>query len=51
MLQAWVGYLVGDGQQLLPNLGFAPLPSNIDAMAKTQISKIGMSASPAPSSS
>ena len=42
MLQAWVGYLVGDGQKLLPNLGFAPLPSNIDTMAQAQISKIGM---------
>ena len=42
MLQAWVGYLVGAGQQLLPNLGFAPLPANIDQMAKAQISKIGI---------
>jgi phosphate transport system substrate-binding protein len=41
MLQAWVGYLVGDGQKLLPDLGFAPLPSNIDQMAKAQLSKIG----------
>jgi phosphate transport system substrate-binding protein len=41
MLQAWVGYLVGPGQSLLTNLGFAPLPSNIDAMAKAQISMIG----------
>jgi phosphate transport system substrate-binding protein len=41
MLQAWVGYLVGDGQQILPNLGFAPLPSSIDQMAKAQLSKIG----------
>ena len=42
MLQAWVGYLVGAGQQLLPNLGFAPLPSSIQSMAKAQLSKIGM---------
>ena len=41
MLQAWVGYLVGDGQQLLTSLGFAPLPANIDQKAKAQISKIG----------
>jgi phosphate transport system substrate-binding protein len=41
MLQAWVGYLVGAGQQLLPSLGFAPVPSKIDQMAKAQISKIG----------
>ncbi len=41
MLKAYIGYLVGDGQQLLPNLGFAPLPSNIDQQAKAQLSKIG----------
>jgi phosphate transport system substrate-binding protein len=49
-LQGWIGYLVGDGQKLLPSLNYAPLPANIDQMAKAQISKIG-SASPAPSSS
>ena len=41
MLQAYIGYLVGDGQQLLPQLGYAPLPSSIDQQAKTQLSKIG----------
>jgi phosphate transport system substrate-binding protein len=41
MLQAWIGYLVGTGQSLLPSLGFAPLPASIDQMAKTQLSKIG----------
>ena len=40
MLQAYLTYLLGDGQQLLSNLGYAPLPSNIDTMAKAQISKI-----------
>ena len=50
-LQGWIGYLVGDGQKLLPDLGFAPLPSSIDQMAKAQLSKIGSSATPAPSSS
>ena len=40
MLQAYLGYLLGDGQQLLSNLGYAPLPSNIDSQAKAQISKI-----------
>ena len=33
MLQAYIGYLVGAGQQLLPQLGYAPLPSNIDQQA------------------
>ncbi len=42
MLQAWVGYLVGDGQKLLPDLGFAPLPSTLQQMAQAQLSKIGM---------
>jgi phosphate transport system substrate-binding protein len=41
MLKAWIGYLVGDGQKLLPSLGFAPLPSSLDQMATAQLSKIG----------
>ena len=42
LLQAYIGYLVGDGQQLLSNLGYAPLPANIDQQAKADLSKIGM---------
>ena len=42
MLKAYVGYLVGDGQKLLPQIGYAPLPSNIDQQAQAQLSKIGM---------
>lgn len=42
MLQAYIGYLLGAGQQTLPGLGYAPLPANIDQMAKAQLSKIGM---------
>jgi phosphate transport system substrate-binding protein len=41
MLQAWIGYLFGAGQQLLPELGYAPLPSGIDQKATAQLSKIG----------
>jgi phosphate transport system substrate-binding protein len=41
MLKAYIGYLVGDGQKLLSQLGYAPLPSNIDQQAKAQLSKIG----------
>ena len=41
LLQAYIGYLVGDGQQLLSNLGYAPLPANIDQQAKAELSKIG----------
>jgi phosphate transport system substrate-binding protein len=41
MLQAYIGYLIGAGQQLLPELGYAPLPANLDSMAKAQLSQIG----------
>jgi phosphate transport system substrate-binding protein len=41
MLKSYIGYLVGDGQKLLPGLGYAPLPSSIDQKAKSQLSKIG----------
>ena len=40
MLQAYIGYLLGDGQKLLPSLNYAPLPASIDQMAKAQLSKI-----------
>ncbi len=40
MLQAYLGYLLGDGQKLLPTLNYAPLPSSIDAKAKAQLSMI-----------
>ena len=40
MLQAYIGYLLGPGQQLLTGLGYAPLPANIDSMAAAQLSKI-----------
>ncbi len=41
LLKAYVGYLVGDGQQLLPQLGYAKLPASIDQKAKAQLSQIG----------
>ncbi|HLX46902.1 MAG TPA: phosphate ABC transporter substrate-binding protein PstS [Streptosporangiaceae bacterium] len=40
LLKAYLGYLLGDGQKLLPSLSYAPLPANIDAKAKAQLSKI-----------
>jgi phosphate transport system substrate-binding protein len=40
-LKSYIGYLLGDGQKLLPSLGYAPLPSNLDQQAKAQLSKIG----------
>ncbi|MGI8447577.1 MAG: phosphate ABC transporter substrate-binding protein PstS [Streptosporangiaceae bacterium] len=40
LLKAYIGYLLGDGQKLLPPLSYAPLPSNIDTMAKAQLSQI-----------
>jgi phosphate transport system substrate-binding protein len=41
-LQGYIGYLLGAGQQLLPQLNYAPLPASIDSQAKAQLSKIGM---------
>jgi phosphate transport system substrate-binding protein len=41
LLQAWVGYLVGAGQQLLPGLNYAPLPSSLQSMTQAQVPKIG----------
>ena len=40
LLQAYLGYLLGAGQQLLTPLNLAPLPASIDAAAKAQLSKI-----------
>jgi phosphate transport system substrate-binding protein len=40
-LKAYIGYLLGDGQKLLPQLNYAPLPANIDQQATAQLSKIG----------
>jgi len=49
-LKGYLGYLLGDGQKLLPELNYAPLPANIDKMAIAQLSKIGSGAAAAPSS-
>jgi phosphate transport system substrate-binding protein len=40
LLQAYIGYLVGAGQKLLPSLNYATVPANIAAKAKAQLSKI-----------
>ena len=40
MLKAYIGYLLGNGQKLLPELNYAPLPSTIDQQATAQLSKI-----------
>jgi phosphate transport system substrate-binding protein len=40
MLKAYLGYLLGQGQQLLSQLGYAPLPSSIDQQAQSQLSQI-----------
>jgi phosphate transport system substrate-binding protein len=40
LLQAYLGYLLGPGQQLLSQLNLSPLPSSIDSLAKAQLSKI-----------
>ena len=43
-LKGYLGYLLGAGQKLLPELNYAPLPANIDKMAIAQLSKIGSGA-------
>jgi phosphate transport system substrate-binding protein len=40
LLKAYLGYLLGPGQQLLTPLGLAPLPASIDSAAVAQLSKI-----------
>ena len=40
LLKAYLGYLLGQGQSLLTQLNLAPLPANIDSMAKAQLSQI-----------
>jgi phosphate transport system substrate-binding protein len=40
MLKAYLGYLLGAGQKLLPQIGLAPLPSSIDQQAVAQLDKI-----------
>jgi phosphate transport system substrate-binding protein len=40
LLKAYLGYLLGDGQNLLPGLNYAKLPSHIDSAAKAQLNKI-----------
>lgn len=40
MLKAYLGYLLGAGQTLLPSLYYAPLPSGLDAKAVAQLSQI-----------
>jgi phosphate transport system substrate-binding protein len=41
LLRAYIGYLLGAGQELLPPLGYAPLPASIDQQALAQLSRIG----------
>jgi phosphate transport system substrate-binding protein len=40
MLKAYLGYLLGAGQTLLPTLYYAPLPASLDAKAVAQLSQI-----------
>jgi len=40
LLKAYLGYLLGAGQQLLTPLNLAPLPTSIDQAAVAQLSKI-----------
>jgi phosphate transport system substrate-binding protein len=40
LLKAYIGYLLGAGQKLLPPLSYAPLPSSLDQKATAQLSQI-----------
>jgi phosphate transport system substrate-binding protein len=40
LLKAYLGFLLGPGQQLLGNLGYAPLSSGLDQKAVAQLSQI-----------
>jgi phosphate transport system substrate-binding protein len=40
LLKAYLGYLLGDGQKLLDQLGYAPLPDSLDQQAVAQLDKI-----------
>jgi phosphate transport system substrate-binding protein len=40
MLKAYLGYLLGDGQKLLSDLFYAPLPSSLDQKAIAQLDQI-----------
>jgi len=41
MLKAYIGYLIGAGQAMLSNLGYAPLPTSLQQQAQAQLAKIG----------
>jgi phosphate transport system substrate-binding protein len=40
LIKAYLGFLLGDGQKLLPALNLAPLPTSIDQAAVAQLSQI-----------
>jgi phosphate transport system substrate-binding protein len=40
LLKAYLGYLLGAGQQLLSNLGYAQVPTSLDQQAQAQLSQI-----------
>ena len=40
LLKAYMNYLVGDGQKLLPDLDYAPLPTSIQQQAVAQLDQI-----------
>jgi phosphate transport system substrate-binding protein len=40
MLKAYIGYLIGAGQQQLSGLGYAPLPASLQQQAQAQLSMI-----------
>jgi phosphate transport system substrate-binding protein len=39
-LKEWIGYLLGDGQKMLPDLNYATLPAAVQQQAQAQLSQI-----------
>jgi phosphate transport system substrate-binding protein len=39
-LKEWIGYLLGDGQKMLPDLNYATLPAAVQQKAQAQLSSI-----------
>ena len=44
LLKAYLAYLIGDGQKLLPGLDYAPLSKTLQTSAVAQLDKIKIGA-------
>src|SRR3954469_3589159 len=46
LVKSWLGYALGDGQKVAPQLQYAPLPSNILTQAKAKVTALECNGSP-----